>query len=200
MKRLRSRQLRSSRVMLTVLGLVLIAIGVAGLVLSFDAIDRLADPLDADTAVWNDAGRALVEDNQRAWQLGVVGLGLLVVAIGLSWLARQIPPIRHHQDLELPEGDSGIAGTSTLAGAAVAEAFEQDLERSSCIERARVEFRRDGPVRVRLDVVEDHPVDELLDELVTPAFDRLVRVGGIDPRPDLAIDLRLVAPPARSVA
>lgn len=200
MKRLRSRQLRSSRVMLTVLGLMLTAVGAAGLTLSLDAVDRLADPLDADTPVWNDAGRSLVENHQLAWQLGAVGVGLLLVVIGLSWLARQIPPIRHHQDLELPKGGSSVAGSSTLAGGAAADAFEEDLERSRWIERARVEFRKDGPVRVRLDVVEDHPVDELLDEVVAPAFDRLVRVGGIDPRPDLAIDLRLVTPPGRSVA
>lgn len=200
MKRLRSRQLRASRLVLTVLGLALIAISGAGLVLSFGVVDRLADPLDAGTPVWNDVGRQLVVDQQLAWQLGVAGAGVLLVVIGLSWLAQQIPPTRHHQDLELAKGDSNIAGSSTLAGSAVAAAFEEDLERSRCIERARVEFRRDGPVRVRLDVVEDHPVDELLDEVVTPAFDRLVRVGGIDPRPDLVIDLRLVAPPGRSVA
>ncbi len=229
MKRLRNRQLRVSRVLLVLLGLVLIAIGATGLLLSTESVDRLADPLVPGTPVWNDAGQQLVRDHQLAWQVGVLTVAVLLILVGVSWLQQQIPPIRHHDDLDLPDAaatvpDSGtsnrsalfsgtplfsddpvrdgspVRGTSTLAGGAAAAAFEEDLVSSRHVDRARAEFHDRGPLRIRLDVADDVAVDEVLDEVVAPAVDRLVRVCGLESRPELVIDLRPVEPPGRIVA
>lgn len=206
MKRLRNRQLRVSRVLLVLLGLILIAVSATGLVLSTESVDRLADPLVPGTPVWNDAGQQLVRDHQLAWQVGILTVAVLLILVGVSWLQQQIPPIRHHDDLDLPEvtgpapASSPVSGSNTLAGGAAAAAFEEDLASSRHVERARAEFHDRGPLRIRLDVADDVAVDEVLDEVVAPAVDRLVRVCGLRTRPELVIDLRPVAPPGRIVA
>ena len=205
MKRLRSRQLRVSRLLLVLVGLILVALSATGLLLSTESVDQLADPLVPGTAVWNDAGQQLVREHQLAWQVGVLAVSVLLILIGISWLQQQIPPIRHHDDLDLPDAAipvparSPVPGSSTLAGGAAAAAFEEDLASSRHIERARAEFHDRGPLRIRLDVADDVAVDEVLDGVVAPAVDRLVRVCGLESRPELVIDLRPVAPPGRIV-
>jgi len=160
MKRLRNRQLRTSRILLVVVGTVLLALGSFGLLLATKAIDRLGKSINADSSLLNESGRRLLADDRLAFQLGAVAVALVLIAIGIFWLRNQIPPIRHQDDNEFENPDPDHPGRNTVRGGALAQALEAHLELAEPVHRARAEFRTDADlIRLRLDVDETTPVE-----------------------------------------
>jgi hypothetical protein len=201
MKRIRDHQLATSRALLVIVGLILLAGAVLGTLLATKTVDRVGDPLDAHTAVLNADGRRLFADHQLAFQLAALVAGLLLLAVGVLWLKMQIPPHRHQEDATFDNPDADVAGRNTIDGGALSHAFERDLERSSHIRRARAELRPDdGLIRLRLDIDEESSVDEIVTAAIDPAVARLVIVAEFEIRPRLETDLRPVAGGARRLA
>lgn len=201
MKRIRDHQLATSRALLVIVGLILLAGAVLAALLASKAIDRVGDSLDARTALLNAHGRRLLDDHQLTFQLAALVVGLLLLAVGVLWLRNQIPPHRHQEDTIFDNPDPDIVGRNTIGSGALAHAFEQDLERSSHIRRARAELRPDdGLIRLRLDIDDQSSVDEIVTAVIGPAVERLVTVAEFWTRPQLETDLRPVASPARRLA
>lgn len=195
MKRLRNRQLGASRAILTVIGLVVLALSVLGLLLATGAVDRLTRYAVADQPVLDPALRRLLADHTLAAQLIGAAAALVLIAIGLAWLRLQVPPIRRQEDVHPANADPVHPGHNVLRGRALAQALEDDLETDQRIRRAQAELRHDGElVRLRLDVADDSTSGGVLDEVVSPAIDRLATVAGLPARPEVQIDLRPVEP------
>ncbi len=200
MKRQRNRQLRVSRTLLIVVGLLLGGVAVVAGLLAAGTVERLSDQLDSDTVVLNEPGRTMLSDHELAFQLGAFGVGLVLVLVGWFWVAKQLPPRRHQQDATVSITDDPVEGTTTVNGDALATALVDDLERAEQIRRARVELRPgDEVARLRLDITDGTDVDELLASVVSPAIDRIVKVAELSPRPQLQLDLRPVGPGERVV-
>ncbi len=195
MKRLRNRQLDASRALLGVTGVIVLALAVAGLLLSTNAVTRITRYAEADQPVLDPALRRLLTDHTLAAPLIGAAAGLLLVAVGLAWLRLQIPPIRRQDDVHPPNADAVHPGHNVARGRALARALEDDLEAAPPIRRAQAELRHDANlVRLRLDVADDAPTSGILDDVVLPAVDRLATVAGLPHRPDLQVDLRPVEP------
>jgi hypothetical protein len=194
MKRIRDRQLRTSRLFLVVTGGVLLAFATAAALLAGKVIDRVGDPLDAHTTLLNASGQRLLKAHQLAFQLGAVVVAIVFVSVGAAWLRQQIPAVRRQEDVPLDIGDAGIAGRNTIAGDALAHALESDLERSAFVARARAELRSGSEfVRIRLDVDEEASVDEIVATVVDPAIARIVTVAELATTPRVVADIRPVA-------
>lgn len=201
MKRLRDTQLTVSRVLLTIVGLLLVALAVVAALLALGWVGSLGDPLDASTPLLNADGESLIDDNALWFQLGALAVGLLLLVVGIGWLMNQVPPLRAQHDDEVADPDARVAGSNVVAGGALARALEGDLERADAVERARVEARTDdGELRIRLDLDERADLERVLADVVDPAVDRLTRVAELPNRPDVRTDVRLVEGPARRVA
>lgn len=191
MKRIRNRQLRTSRTLLAFTGLVLLGISALGLLLSRGAVDRYGSGLDSDTSVLNRIGARYLDSHQLPVQGIVVAVGVLLIAIGAGWLRQQIPPTRHKEDNHFDNPDKELAGTNIVAGGALAHALEMDLERSDAIKRARAEFRTDDNLlRLRLDIDDTASIDTIMDAVVMPAIERITSVAELGTTPKLQIDLR----------
>jgi hypothetical protein len=199
-KRERNRQLRVSRTLLTACGVLLLAAGVAGLLLATGLVDRFADGLDADSTMLDADGREWLRDHERTLQILGVVLGLIFIALGLWWLKEQLPPRQQQEDRNLETPEDQVPGTTIVRGHALADALEQDLERSPIIERARATLRpSDDRLHLRLDVVESATAGDV-QAVIAPAVDRLVTVAELPVRPDLEVDLRLASPQEERVA
>ena len=194
MKRLRNRQLRASRGVLAVTGLILAGIAVLGLLLSTNIVDGYGSWFEADAPVLNPSARQSLDANVLLAQGVAAAAGLLLIAIGVVWLRAQIPPIRHQEDNRFDNPDTDVVGTNTITGSALAHALETDLQRSDVIDRARAEFRTDDNLlRLRLDIDDTASIDEILDTVVDPAVDRITIVAELGTKPTLQIDLRPLA-------
>jgi hypothetical protein len=201
MKRLRNRQLRLSRVLLVVVGLILLAASVAGLLLATGKVDQWSDALDAGRPLLNAHGDRFLADHRSLLQGIGVALALLAIVVGIWWLRHQIPPVRHQHDNEFANTDADHAGSNVVQGGALAHAFEADLERARSVTRARAEFHPDEQrIRLRLDVDDDASIRDVLDSVVAPAVDRVTTVGELGARPTVDTDIRLVSGPSRHVA
>ena len=199
MKRIRDRQLRTTRVFLVAIGVMLFGLAITAALLAAKLIGSIGDPLDAHTPLLNANGRRLLHEHELAFQLGAALVALLFIAVGIAWLRVQIPSPRRHDDVPLDIGDTpgdarNIDGRNTIAGDALAEALEADLERSPLVARARAELRSGSDVvRLRLDVDEDASVDEILAAVVDPALARAVTVASLPNTPRVEADIRPVA-------
>ncbi len=194
MKRLRNRQLRASRFVLAIIGLVLVTSSVLGLSLSTNVVDRYGSWLDSDAPVLNRTAREFLDTHELWTRTAVVAAGLLLILIGTVWLRAQIPPTRHQEDNHFENPDTDLVGSNVVTGRALARALETDLERSDLIGRARAEFRTDDNLlRLRLDIDETASIDEILDTVVHPAVDRITTVSELGTKPRLQIDLRPLA-------
>jgi hypothetical protein len=178
MKRIRDRQLRTSRALLVATGTILLVLAALAALLASKLVDRIGQPLDARTVLLNANGRRVLSEHQLGFQLGALAVGIVLIAVGLTWLRQQIPPIRRHEDTPLDGADGGVDGRNMIAGDALAHALERDLERSPHVARARAELQPGSEVvRLRLDVDEEVPVHEVITTVVDPAIGRVVTVA-----------------------
>lgn len=192
MKRSRNRQLGRHRFALGLLGLLLVAGGVTTLLLGEAVVDGLGEWIDAEGVVLDDEADAAIRDDQRWFQLGAMGAGLVLIVLGLWWLRRQVPARRIHHDRDLPPSSGDVPGTNTVRGGALAEALEHELEADPRISGVVAEVRADDEkVRLTVSVGESLSANEL-DELIRPAVRRVGRVAQMDGDPEVLTDVRLV--------
>lgn len=199
MKRQRSRQLSRHRVALAVLGLVLVAAGTLGALLSFEAIDRVSEWFVASEPLLNESLDDALRTDTVLFQASALAAGVILVLVGLVWLVRLVPPRRVHQDQELAGSTSG-RGRTILRGGALAGAIEGEIEGHSTVDRAVAEFlSEERRIRLSITASDAMPLDQLNDEVVTPAVERAVTVGELAEPPEVLTDVRFVEP-RRTVA
>lgn len=192
MKRLRNRQLRWSRVLLTGTGLVLVALAVVGLLLATDAVRSLGGGrVRSGGPLLTDTGLAWIDAHQRAVRIATFATGVVLLVLGQMLLRLQVPPIRRQHDQRLPNlVDDTAPGANRIRGRALADALESDLERSPLVRRARAEIHPDHDlVRLRLDVHERATTDQLSADVIGPAVARLSRVAQLDPGVTVRADI-----------
>jgi hypothetical protein len=182
---------RGDRVALALLGALLLGGAVLALLVATGAIESLGSYVDRDGPLLNDQLDATLQDDELAWQLGTVAVGVVLVIFGLVWLRSQLPTRRHLHDSSIPVADDPPGGT-LVDGRALANAFEADVQRHPDVLDARADMLLDrGVVRVRLTAADDVDVERLVNDAVHPAVTRLATVADLADRPAPEIDLRL---------
>lgn len=143
---------RVDRIILTVIGVLLLGLGVAALLHSTGALGarRRASPvISSPTAAWYSA-------NGGWFWPTVAGVALGVLLLAVWWAAAQIR-LRGSTRIEL---ERGPAGTVAVAGAHLADCVEQDALDLDGIERARARVSTtDHAVRVWLTIWVGPPYD-----------------------------------------
>lgn len=191
---------RVDRVALALIGLGAVTVAVLILLLSTGAIHRLTRSVDTDRPLFNDRLARSLDDYRIWWQLGTVGVGLLLVVLGLLWLRRQLPSGRRLHDTTLTNLGDDIPGRTSIDGRALANGLEADLQRHPDVLDARADvLLDDGVVRVRLTTTDDVDIERLTTDAVRPAVARLAAVADAQPAPAAQIDVRLRPRPARNL-
>lgn len=191
---------RVDRVALALIGLGAVTVAVLILLLSTGAIHRLTRSVDTDRPLFNDRLARSLDDHRIWWQLGTVGVGLLLVVLGLLWLRRQLPSGRRLHDTTLTNLGDDIPGRTSIDGRALANGLEADLQRHPDVLHARADvLLDDGVVRVRLTTTDDVDIERLTTDAVRPAVARLAAVADAQPAPAAQIDVRLRPRPARNL-
>jgi hypothetical protein len=199
-KRLRNRQLTRNRVLLLIVGAILVGVGIAGLLLTSDTVDRITDWADRRQPLLNADLDDAIADNELAFQLAALAFAIVCILLGLWWLRSQIPPMRHHQDNVLTNQVGEVEGRNIIGGRALASAMADDLEHHPAVEQARVELRpEDQLIRIRVSAADAFPIDELARTVIAPATERAVRVGELPGDLEVLTDVRLV-PESRRIA
>lgn len=200
MKRRRNRQLAVQRVILAIIGAVVTATAVAGLLITSGTVDRLTDWVDGSGPLLNGSVDRSLESHSVWFQAGALAVGVVLVVLGAVWLRRQIPPLRHQQSHDVPNSSDKIAGTNTVDGSALARALAADLERHPSIDRAVVEVRSDDNlVRLQVSAADTLALSELRSSVIGPAIERARTVGEFDQALTTQTDVRFVEP-ERSIA
>jgi hypothetical protein len=129
-------------------------------------------------------------------RVGSMLAALVLVALSIWWLELQIPPRLRQDNLLYTTSDASVTpGTNVVTGDALARAFENDLEQSPDITRARAEFRfSDDVIRLRLDVHEGVDVQTVLTDTLAKAIQRISVVSEMPRMPRVQTDIRLVQP------
>ena len=190
---------RRNRVRLALLGLLLFAVGLAGLLVGADMFDAPA----ADSAILPEdlVDRWDRYDRYYPWNLVVVG----VVALLLAWYGWRIVRAQFRRgggraamgDLEYRAADPGRQdagrGRTTVRAAAISRGTEAALERVRGVERAVVGLfgsPYEPELRARLDVDANADLTQVRHN-VGAALERLATTTGMPPR-SADITLRLV--------
>ena len=190
---------RRNRVRLALLGLLLLAVGLAGLLVAADLFDAPA----ADSAILPEdlVDRWNRYDRYYPWNLVVVG----VVALLLAWYGWRIVRAQFRRaggrapmsDLEYQAAEPGRQdagrGRTTVRAAAISRGTEATLERVRGVERAIVGLfgsPYEPELRARLDVDANADLTQVRHN-VSAALERLATTTGIPPR-SADITLRLV--------
>lgn len=186
---------RVNRAVVSLLGILLLALGVYGLVRGAGALgDRQAeDPLLTRGL------RDLVADTEPWFWAVVAGLALLVALAAARWLQEQLTPSPSLSSLAVATGAG--PGTSTLDTSAVSTAVTRDVETDPDVSSARVRVVPSGDViglDVRASVADHGDVHAVRRRIETEVLERARTALG---RPDLAatIRIRLGDPGARTV-
>ena len=184
-----------NRILLSALGLALIALSVWG-------VGRAAGWFDADhpdQSLLLDDVRRFVERNAH-WFWPVVGVAGLALALfaGL-WLRAQFRlPRQASTDLTVHRP----SGTTNISGAGLADALEADVAAS--VERVRKASARvvgdseDADIDLRVDVADDADLSAVRRQIESDVLPRFARAAGLA-RTTVYLDLRL-EPGARRVA
>jgi hypothetical protein len=187
---------RRNRIRLALLGLLLLAVGVAGLLVGADVFEAPA----ADSAVVP-AWLVARWDRYHPWNLVAVG----VVALLLAWYGWRLVRAQFRRgggrtqmgDLEYraaePSRQDAGRGRTTVRAAAISRGAEASLERVRGVERANVGLfgsPYEPELRARLDVAADADLTQVRSN-VSAALERLATTTGMPPR-SADITLRLV--------
>ncbi|WP_326558263.1 hypothetical protein [Micromonospora sp. NBC_01796] len=178
-----------NRVLWTVIGLLLTALGAAAAVANLGhlpGIDERA-PL-----IWT-AFRGVFRDISPWGPIVTIALGLILAYLGWTLLRRQLrpasDPAMDEYDLRAVTGDRAAAdgsgpGITVVQGSSLADGLERDLTRDPQIRRASVWLTGDPPspeVRIKLYVSPQAPLSALR-EYVQAAVDRFAATSGLRPR------------------
>ena len=187
---------RRNRIRLALLGLLLLAVGVAGLLVGADVFEAPA----ADSAILP-AWLVARWDRYDPWNLVAVG----VVALLLAWYGWRLVRAQLRRgggrtqmgDLEYRAAEPGRQdagrGRTTVRAAAISRGTEASLERVRGVERAIVGLFGSPyapELRARLDVDANADLTQLRSN-ISAALERLATTTGMPPR-SADITLRLV--------
>ncbi|MGE0881617.1 MAG: hypothetical protein AB7L13_15020 [Acidimicrobiia bacterium] len=207
MSRVRGRSARRNRAALAATSIVVLTLAALGTLISTGTVESLGTAgyrrlIDAKASLLTVSGQRLVDDHPLTLQLLALGAGAIMLALGLWWLRVQIPPLRHHDDVEVGNVHAeGYPGTNRVDGRALVNVLEADLERDAGIERARVDWNTDEElVRLRLDITDDAVPAEVINSAVAPAMRHALTVSELVTMPRIEIDLRPVSTQATRVA
>ena len=182
---------RLNRGLLTLLGVLLLGLGTAGLLRG-----RGGGGADAVVSPWL---RGWARDRRAPLLAALAALALLLLWLGLTWLLAQLPKGRPVSQVSL--GPTEHATGVDVSARALADAVATDVRRLSGVVDASARVVGEHPLALDLDValeegtdltavnraIADRPRRNLLDAL------ELTEV-------DLRVRLRLARPPARRVA
>lgn len=193
MKRRRNRQLAAQRFALGVLGAIITAVAVVGLMITSGTVDRLTTWIQGSEPLLNASLDGTLESNTVWFQVSALAVGAFMVLLGVLWLKRQIPPMRHQQSHHFPNTSDRIDGTNTVGGSALASALADDLEQHPAIKRAVVEVRSDDDlVRLQISSDDTFALSELRDSVIAPAVERVSTVGEFGHALTAETDVRFV--------
>lgn len=165
---------RRNRVRLSILGLLLLVLGVVALLARAGVLD-LAEPQD----VWGDVAN-WAQDNEVFAVIGLVLLGLLLLLLGLRWPRQQISsPGQRLRELTLPH--VGL-GTTTLEADGVSRALAKDVERLPAVQGASARLVGAGPrphVAVRANIDADTDLASL-NQAMEGVYGRLAGAMGAE--------------------
>ncbi|WP_028932889.1 hypothetical protein [Pseudonocardia spinosispora] len=127
-RRALARSARAERSLLALLGIVLLALGVFGALVGFGVFGdgRSSRPVVDPLAV------GFLHDNALVASVAAIVLGVVLVVLGLTWVARTLRPERR-PDLVL---SSGEASSLRVTAGAAASAVKDDAERLDGVTRA----------------------------------------------------------------
>ena len=210
MKRLRNRQLTRSRVLVFIVGVILAAVGVIGLLLSTDTVARITKWADQSEPLLNADLDQSISDNRVAYQLGALAFAVVCIIVGFLWLRSQIPRPPPSSGQRVPEPHRR-GRRSQRRRRRCARVGATRRPRDPPRRRPRhVELRADDQlIRITLTANDTIPVADLAQTVIAPATERAIRVGSYPetstcsptsaskPRADKSPD---IAPPASGVA
>jgi hypothetical protein len=176
----------ANRVLWTVIGLVLTALGAVALVASLGHLPGIDSgaPL-----IWSGL-RNLWLDISPWGQIVTIALGLLLALFGGDLLRRQLvwqPGAGEYDLRDVTDGrlvDATQPGITRVQGAALTDGLERDLTRDPQIRRASVRLTGAPPspeLRIKLYVSADAPLTSLR-EYVHAAVGRFATTSGLRPR------------------
>jgi hypothetical protein len=161
------RTARVNRTGLAIVGLLLLAAGIAALLRALNVAPGVLGPPDAP--VTDQVTRDFAAEQGWFWPVLAIAL-VLVALLALWWLLAQAG----RDSLRTMRLDGGPRGSSTMPAAAASGALEDDLGRSPYLRRVRASFSG-GASRPHLDLVVtmDPAADpEAVRERVDVALDR----------------------------
>ncbi|CAN5333078.1 hypothetical protein BH20ACT8_BH20ACT8_16990 [soil metagenome] len=173
----------ANRVLLLVLGLLLVAAAVLGLLVAAGVL-AVAEPGELAAAV----AESVVADPWVFWPV-VIGAGLLLLALGLWLLMGELAPPRQRAARHLTL-DRGAHGTTTVGVPGLERAVDADLSRVAGVAGSRTRLTAEGPVpalRIRLDVDPDADLHAVR-QAIAPVHARVCRTLGAQ---QVRTDIRL---------
>lgn len=186
---------RVNRTVVSIIGLVLLAIGGYGLLRGAGLFgdDRAEDPLLLRSV------QDFVADTEPWFWAAVAVISLLIALAAARWFAEQVTPSPSLSTLNVASREG--SGRSTLETSAVGAAVARDIEADPDVADARVRVVPKGSnigLDVRASVVDTGDVHAVRQRIETVVLERARTALG---RPDLTADvrLRLGDPGARSV-
>lgn len=200
MKRRRNRQLALQRFQLGILGTLVTATAVTGLLLTTRTVGRVTAWAVSSAPLLNPSLDDALRNNTGRFQAGALGTGAVLLLVGAVWLRGQIPPVRHQQSRDLPNTSGEVDGRNVVDGPALARALAEDLEGHPAVQRAVAEVRpNDGLLRLQVSAADTLGLSELQSTVIAPAIERASTVGGFDVPLSTEIDVRFIEP-ERSIA
>lgn len=133
---------RVNRAVLSVLGVLMLVGGAAGLAYSLGAFGKSLsrDPLLSDHL------RRFVRDNQRWFWIAVIVACLVLAVLALRWLLFQARPQPSVADFSFPLADG--AGKASVSARAVVDAVIADLSEQPGVHKAGARLRQQDPLVV----------------------------------------------------
>jgi len=185
---------RLNRVLLTILGVLLLAAGIYTLLRSWGALGDAA----ADDPLFTSAARDWVDRNQDWFWPVMAGVSTLIALLALRWLLAQLRTDRPgNSDLAW----STASGRTRIRAGAIADAVSDDIESDPGVERATVRMVGDEQhpeLHLYIDARDDASLAEIRDHLETHAIPHLQSALELD---DVAAHarFRLVEPSGRVI-
>ena len=162
--------------MLTLLGLVLAALGGYGLARGYGALGNRR----ADGAVLDDSTRDFVSRNADwFWPLAAFA-SVLIAYVGLRWL---LALVRSGHISRLDVTEDPARGTTVVRATSAADVLARDVEGYPGVRSAKARLLRDGvrpDVDLKVEVVEDAAVPEVHQRIESHALARLREALGVD--------------------